>query len=477
MPDDITLNNDTTKEYCIKNGSYVRIADDAMTAWIMLKNPAQGEAFYSKELIMQFLGEHGITAGFHTSNIAAIAKKHVYEREIPVAKGAASVDGTDGYYEWLMDVTKYDAPLIREDGSADYSVMSRVASVQEGQEIAIYHNAVPGTDGYDVFGRVTPAKPGKELPPLKCRGASNEKDHNKYVALSSGRVEYSDGVLDIKNCHQISGNVDLIIGKVEFFGDIEISGDVETGVIIRASRNVTINGTVGGATIYAGGDITIRRGVSGGQKARIVARGNVQADFLENCTVEAGGTIRSNFLLDTIAKAGNQIIAEGKSGSIIAGSARGLKGVVATIIGNDSEKKTTVAAGYSAEEYARYLELHQTESAIQKDLADIAEQLSDMLKEKRTNQFINPVELENRLSVLSSKKDALFDKLDKVVADKEAQIRIIESGKGSSVTVNDRIYRNSVVCVEGYSMTLQQNDSFMKYVNEGGRVVGHVIAI
>ena len=68
--------------YCIKNGAYVRVSDDRMSAWIYLNPPRPGEDHYSKNLIYQFISEHDIKKGFHTSNIAAIAKKHVYGREI-----------------------------------------------------------------------------------------------------------------------------------------------------------------------------------------------------------------------------------------------------------------------------------------------------------------------------------------------------------------------------------------------------------
>ena len=84
--------------YCIKNGAYLKISEDKMNAWIYLNPPKEGEPFYSKVEIMKFMNQHGIVKGFHTSNIAAIAKKGVYEREILVAKGSEPVDGVDGYF-------------------------------------------------------------------------------------------------------------------------------------------------------------------------------------------------------------------------------------------------------------------------------------------------------------------------------------------------------------------------------------------
>ena len=40
--------------YCIKNGSYVRVSDDSMKAWIFLYPPKAGDDYYSHDTIMQY---------------------------------------------------------------------------------------------------------------------------------------------------------------------------------------------------------------------------------------------------------------------------------------------------------------------------------------------------------------------------------------------------------------------------------------
>ena len=151
--------------HCIKNGAYVRVEDDCMKAWLYLNPPKQGEDYYSRDLIMQFLAEYGVVAGFHTSNIAAIAKKHVYEREILVANGKEAVRGEPGFYEFFFDTGDKRHPLIREDGTVDYSSMSSLSNVEEGQLIARYHHSVKSEDGYDVLGKAIASKPAKDLLP------------------------------------------------------------------------------------------------------------------------------------------------------------------------------------------------------------------------------------------------------------------------------------------------------------------------
>ena len=62
---------------------------------------------------MEFLQKNGVVRGFHTSNIAAVAKKEVYNREIKVALGRDAVEGIDGYYEYKFAPTVNRAPAVR----------------------------------------------------------------------------------------------------------------------------------------------------------------------------------------------------------------------------------------------------------------------------------------------------------------------------------------------------------------------------
>lgn len=466
------------KEFTIKNGAYIRVSEDNMTAWIYLNPPLPGEKFYSVSDIYDFIRENGVVHGFHKSNIAAIAKKHVYEREIVIAKGDRPIEGVDGYYEWKIDAEKKKSPTIRPDGTVDYSSMRQVPTIEKGDVIAVYHHAVNAKNGFDVRGKEINTLPAKDLQPLKGRGITNDKDPDVYVASLSGRIEVTDKKnVDIKSEYQIEGDVDLVTGKVEFFGDIHITGNVASGVIIRASRNILIDGFVEGATIYAGGDIQINRGISGGQKGKITAKGSVVADFIEHCTVEAGGIVRANSFIDATVYSGETVVAEGKNGSIIGGNVRGLLGVIATSLGNETGTKTTVASGYSGDEYAEYLELYQKETDTQKILSETVDYMTNILKEKRLGKNLNSEENDKMLLALNEKKDEYFDMLDKVRAEKEALGAIIEKGKGGMVLANDKIFIGVTVIIEGNVFRVMENSRYMRYKNEGGRITGSVIVV
>lgn len=463
------------KEYCIRNGSYVRVSDDGMSAWIYLVPPGEDEEIFSRGRIVLFIKQYGVLKGFHESNISAIAKKRVYEREILIAKGLDPKAGADGYYEYFFDTEVNKSPVIREDGTADYSAMSQLTNVSQGDLIAEYHPAVMPTPGYDVYGNPITLVNTKELPGLRGQGISNTKEKNKYYADKNGRIVFSDGHIDIKEFYDIYGDVDYITGKVEFFGDIHITGDVLPGVVIRASRNVIIDGVVEAAKVFAGGNITVKKGIKGKQHSFIAARGDVYADFIEYATVHAGCNVRSNAFLDSEVYAGEKVYAEGRRGIILGGNVRGLLGVEAMIIGNEAEIPTIVTSGYTEDDFAKYYSASQKENEVKHEISIIADRLSELIRDRRLGREVDSAKTDLILVELNEKKDFYFQELDKARTEKEDVELVIQKGKGSYINALDRIYKGVRVCIEGEILSIPSNTVTMKYRKEDGMVRGSVI--
>lgn len=466
--------DDENSPYCIKNGAYVRVDEDGMKAWLYLNPPKEGEKFYSRSDIVEFINQNKVIKGLHESNISAIAKKHVYEREICIANGLAPLEGKDGYFECFFDTVDKRKPLIREDGSVDYTSTSRLTNVKVGDKVAMYHHAVTSVNGYDVYGNEIQAKPSKELAPLRGRGITNEGHTDEYYATITGKIEYVDGRIDIKDVHEVYGDVTILNGRVEFFGDIHITGNVEAGSVIRASRNVTVDGVVEAATIYAGGNVVIARGIQGGMKGSITAKGSVLAEFIEHATVVAGGDVRSNSFINSEVDSSGMILAEGKNGIILGGHVRGLQGVSAVCIGNEVETKTFVESGYTEKDYTSYVDTFQRETEAQEKLSEVVDEITTLLKDKRLGKWVDNEITERKLKTLTEDKDKYFDMLDNARLDKERLEKIIEKGKGSSILVNDKIFRGTTIGIEGTIMNVPANTCFMKYHNEGGRISSSV---
>ena len=454
----------------LARGTRLRVEKDGMEAWLYLPPPDEGQV-YTKDELITYLQRNGVTQGYHSSNLSGMIKKKVYEREILVAKGKEVQKGEDGWFEYLFTPEEYAVPKIREDGTVDYTSMSALHNVHSGEKVAVYHHAKPGADGYTVRGVEVKSKPPKELPPLRGKGV--ERIGDEYFAQTDGKIEAKNGKIDIQKVHELAGDVTLIVGRVEFFGDVVINGNVENGVVIRAGRNIEIHGTSGSATLIAGGDVIISRGIQGG--GRIVAKGSVFADFIENTTVQAGGTVLSNTILNANVSADDKVITTGKKGAVIGGYVHGFKGIEAMTAGSDAEVKTVLHSGYEIQSYERLLEIRRREGEIKEKLSELVDNMTDAMRERRMGSTGISMAAEIRMAERDKQKELYFAELDKISREKEMLEEMMENSQGAYIKVDGTMYRNVVICVNVEQLTLNRNNGYMKYTADNGVLEGNVI--
>lgn len=471
------------KEILIKNpvnqdASYVRITDDKMEAWLYLEEPENGEE-YTKTGLLEYIALSGVRAGIIASNIAAMVKKGIYRREIKVAQGKHAAEGRAGSYDFYFtpeDLSK--GPEIREDGSVDYTSMKSLQNVSKGDQLARYHPAVQGENGYRVTGEILKSPLTKDLPPLSGRGIiRDENDRNLYIANMDGKIQVIDHKVDIQPVHEVKEDVDLLTGTIEFYGDIIIRGNVSTGVVIRAGRNLTIDGTVEGCTLFAGGDIVLKRGVQGNGKAKISARGSVLAEFIEYSDVTAGRDVRANTILNSVISAEERVVLSGRRGAIIGGSVHGLRGIDAQSLGNDTEVKTWVHCGMEAETSKKLKDLILRETETERMLAELVVEMQEALKRSKSTTNMVKQKAERNLRQMNQQKDVLFARLDEVRKEKEALSSVSEKGKGAAILIRGRINRGSVIGIDAEKLVLEKGTSFTKYTLNHGVINGEVVAI
>lgn len=428
----------------LEEKSYVRISEDRMEGYLYLAEPSEERSNYTVDELKELLMEEGVMDGYLEHRLKAMAKKGVYQREILVARGKPVIEGEDGHFELFFtpdEVMK--SPTIRPDGSVDYTSVTMLQSVKAGDKLAVYHSAVAGEDGYNVLGRTLKCKVVKELRPL--RGRSVRKDGDEYFATNAGKIELKNGQIDIRSVHEIPGDVNTSNGgRLEFFGDIVIGGSVGTGCIIRAGRNLIVSGVVEGADIFAGGDIVLKRGIQGNSKGQVRCRGNLHANFIEQCEVSSESDINANYILNANISAGGKVIVNGVKGSIIGGRTSGLKGVDVCTVGNESEVPTIIHSGYEREVFDLYAAAVEKEKEIKEKLQDVLEKMTILIKKKQFQGGASG----NTLQLLNEKKDEYFKQLDTVGADIEHYLQRIEKGKHSKINIYGTMYGGTVVSIE-----------------------------
>ncbi|MCL2051661.1 MAG: FapA family protein [Lachnospiraceae bacterium] len=456
------------------NKSYVRIEPDNMKAFLFLMPPNADEEPYTIEEIEDFLCGHGIIFGYNLSNIRAMCKKGIFEREIIVANGELPEEGTEGSYE-LHFAPQRKAPEIKEDGTVDYASVNKLVNVRVGDKIVTYHPAVQGTDGSDILGNPLKAAAVKDLPLLRGTHISRRNTEDTYFAEREGKIQLQDGKIDIQNVHEVYGDVDLTTGKIEFFGDVIINGNVETGVTIRAGRNIEVRGSVEAASLFAGGNIILQRGIQGQQKGRVSARGQVYAKFIEQTIINAGGDVFADSIMNSRINTDGSLNLSGKRGMLIGGYTHALLGIKSTSIGNDVETRTIVHVGCEAEVIEKGISLKKREVQVRSMLDELTEEIEDLKKKAAIYGDKQQQMLEVTAAKIFPQTKALKEELAVLLDDQKEIQALILKGKGASIKVDGNIYRGTVICISQLQMPIEKNTMFMEYVIQGGLIVANLI--
>lgn len=430
----------------------VRVSYDEMEAYMTLVSP-QEDKEYTVSQVMQELADKGITTGINKEKIEQMIENKVYDNEILVAQGTSAQDGIDGSYEYNFDANFDGKPKILPDGSVDYWSVHSIESVLEGQVIAVYTPAVTGVDGVTTKGKPISAKKGRDLLPLKGKGFERKEDNVTYVATIDGKIEMQNDRIVILPIHEMQGNAELSTGNIDFRGDVVIHGNVESGLKIKATGSITIDGIVESCDLEAGKEIILRSGMLGAGKSTVKCKGNITAKFFEFTKIECEGDIRADVLMECDVTCQGKIMVSGSRGKIIGGEVRASKGVDVTTLGNNAEKRTSIYVGAGLEVYSRLRILEKKILATKQSLIKVEDGLKqfDILEKERGVSYANDP---RRMSLLRLKiKDTA------ALANDEAELKklkiLADESKGARVSVLKEVYPGVVINIDEMRFTLK----------------------
>jgi uncharacterized protein (DUF342 family) len=368
----------------------VRISDDKMRAYVTLPRPLPGQppAKYTTADIVLALQSKNVVFGVIQDKIVDLADDPVYGREYLVAQGVETVEGVAGEYEYLFSTSLNRKPKVNPDGSVDYMSIKTIETVSAGDTIAIYHPAVQGTDGTSVLGRKIPVKKVRDLPPIAGKGFSRSEDGMYYTADFAGKIEKQGDKITISPVYEVRETVGVQVGDIDFAGDVIIHGGVSNGVTIQAKGSVTIEGTVENSSISAAGDIFLLKGVKGGDRTDIRAKGNITAEYIEYAKVYAGGDITADVFFKSDVKCDGRITLSGDRSSVIGGSMSAVEGIFCYNLGNEFGVQTEAYVGISVERSQSMEVQEQKVYVLESHLQSVIEGLKkfDEIMEKAGNK-------------------------------------------------------------------------------------------
>jgi uncharacterized protein (DUF342 family) len=442
----------------------VRISSDKMKAYVNVQ-PIPDEKILSFHEMMNILKKKEVVHGINEDHLNYIINKKIFEREIMIAEGTYPVDGTDGRIEFYFNTKKDGKPVILEDGRVDFRNLGLIENVKKSQNLCLVIPPLPGKNGKTVTGEVVPYKEGKQVRPPIGRNVEFYAESNSVIALMDGQVIYSNGKINVYPSHEIPGDIDNSTGNISFIGNLIIKGNVLSGFQVEVGGNVEIWGVVEGATIKAGGDITIRRGVQGNSKAHIVSEGNVFARYIEHSSIEAKEDIKAEVIMHSSIKCGGKLELLGKKGLLVGGNIKVGKEIIVKTIGSQLSTITEIEVGITPELRETYKAIKQEIDKLEDNLKKTGLIINMLMKLKDSNKLTkDKAELLNRSLIT---KQSYTSKISQLTDEFETIEKQIDMEKDSKIKCSGVIYPGTKITIGPAVLVVKEDLHYCTLYRDG----------
>ncbi|MCG9596367.1 FapA family protein [Vibrio sp. Isolate25] len=206
----------------------------------------------------------------------------------PVAKGKDPVQGQDAKFIPLVkDVTKQVlAPTQDQNGKVDMLDLGGTVTVEEKARLMKRIPATKGTPGVTVQGKPIPPKAGNDAMLKAGKGSEiSPDDPNVLIAAVSGMPVIKERTVEVEDALCLP-TIGVATGHIKFKGNVVVTGNIESDMMVRATGNLTVGGFIESADVQAQGNIDVAKGIIGH---------NVSEDEAKSCHVKAGGSITANY--------------------------------------------------------------------------------------------------------------------------------------------------------------------------------------
>lgn len=445
----------------IKNACVdVELSDNDMLATMHVTGAYGGRGVRGPEII-QALTQARVSKGI---NKLALKKVLVVSCQLkpgevfsqPVAIGKAPIKGCDAIFTPLVkDITKR---ILRPQGGQspsdkiDLRNLGETIAVNVGDELMRRTPATKGISGYTVQGRVIPPQAGKDSALKVGKGTQiSTSDPNLLVAAQSGTPLIKDKTIEVDNALCLN-NVGVNTGHIKFKGNVIIGGNIESGMVVKATGSITVGGFIESADVQAEGDIQVGKGIIGhtvsdGQpkSCHVRTKGVIHASYAQYSElVSCQDILLSVHSMNNDIKCGRNLMvldASGRNGTLSGGEAKVGGKVICSQLGVEGDTATKIEAfsRYAAYRHriaelknAYKLAQEETMSVIRKEL-----EFKKRPKEERTNEEqaqIDSLKLQNNKQLEDGKH-----KLELI--ENEFQVALEEN----IVEVKERIYSRVTV--------------------------------
>ncbi len=402
----------------------IEIGEDRMRAYITFF-PTEKEMELNPESLERELRSRNVLFGINVDVLKEIAVEHRMNYPYLVAEGEEPVDPIPGHVEHFFETGNDYAPEVDEEGNVNFHKLSVISNVKEGDLLARVIQTVPGKSGKNLSGTEISAKKGK---PVRIRYGKNTRisdDKMELYAAKNGLVRVFDNKIVVNDVYEVPNHVGNSTGDIDFDGSVIVHGNIITGFTVKARGDIEVMGVVEGATVIAGGTITLHSGIQGMGKSHVEAGGDLLTKFIEQADVVCGGDIYSEAILHSKVSCKGQVTVEGKKGMISGGTVRAGVSVMSRTLGSHMGTQTDVEVGIDPALLEEYNELKlmvpkMTEEAdkLEKVIQllnkrkELAGKLEDDKVEMYKSAIRNKVFLTNKINISQKRLEELKEEVN-----------------------------------------------------------------
>ena len=355
-------------------------------------------------------------------------------------------------FELLVDIEDYFG-LEAKDGSFVFRNDFVFPEVREGQLIAQTINEVPKQ------------KTDKEIIAGKNVRLESHNDIYSYFAEKDGVVQLIENELSINKFFVFDDGFDPSFEKTEYFGNVFVKGDVQSGSVLNVHGNITVTGSVlDDSKLIADGFINVGKGINGG-KTNIISQKTVKAQFVDGATINAGknivlGNYSSHAFLNSMGKI---VVKKGSGlleGYIFGGNSVSFKGIEAFVAGNVTASKTKLQAGINWAAVQKFDEIKDSIAQCNKLMTIIlarinsaAEEQPNILDKTSPANLLISKEIENQIAQLGE-ATAKYKLLLKKRAPLKAEAECIN--RTATIDIKEIAFPDVTICIGSKELKLQE---------------------
>jgi hypothetical protein len=438
---------------------------DSMRADISIKPPDDGGSPVTERMIRDALAGKKISVGIDEALIRQLAAKPVYHVDMKIAEGVPPVHGENAVINPLVRTEKDIRPKEMEDGTVDYKDLGIVQTVRKDDVLCEKIPATQGEPGMNVYGAAISARPGKDIPLPAGKNTVPSADKLQLLAACDGHADIVNRKIQVLNTFTVSGNVSNSTGNINYLGNVVVDGSVLTGFAVQATGNITINGTVEGADIDAGGNIIIKEGVNGFSKGSVKAGGFIKTKYIQSGIVQAGGNIEAAFILHSKVQSGGNIFLLGARGTLVGGEVSAMKSINTMLAGGrNSYVYTQIEVGNDPAVLARSREIPKELDANKRDSATILRAIRLLSEHKKAGR-LTPDKLESLQRAIDT-----YQRLTEHVAELEAEMEeiseVIASAGYGALNISGTVYPGVRVIIGPENMMVENKYDHCSFVRD-----------